>query len=276
MNGGSEAETEHESKAGHVTPPGTISRRQPIVPVIDLKGGQVVRGVAGQREQYQPVQSPLVRDAHPATVARAFVDRLGFQQTYVADLDAISGGPLSEREYQQIAASGASLLVDAGVGDVAAAEAVQTVFTNGRELDGIIVGLESLAHPYDLRVLAAHLGPELGLFSLDLKAGQLLSGASAWSGRNATDIADTAIGAGFRRLIVLDVASVGVGQGPSVTELCRALRARHPHIELISGGGVRHIHDVHALLAAGCDGVLVASALHDERITAQDVKTLKA
>ena len=59
-----------------------------IIPVIDLKGGQVVRGVAGRRGEYRAVQSRMVQDARPKTVARAFATQFGFRQGYVADLDA--------------------------------------------------------------------------------------------------------------------------------------------------------------------------------------------
>jgi len=44
-----------------------------IIPVIDLMHGQVVRGIAGQRHTYQPIQSRLVASADPMAVARAFL-----------------------------------------------------------------------------------------------------------------------------------------------------------------------------------------------------------
>ena len=66
-----------------------------VIPVIDLMGGQVVRGVAGRRSEYRPVESRIAGDARPATVARAFVDEFGFEAAYVADLDAIVHGRYS-------------------------------------------------------------------------------------------------------------------------------------------------------------------------------------
>ena len=44
--------------------------------------------------------------------------------------------------------------------------------------------------------------------------------------------------------------------------------------EDLSASGVRHIDDVKRLLDIGVDYVLVASALHDGRITPEDVKQL--
>jgi phosphoribosylformimino-5-aminoimidazole carboxamide ribotide isomerase len=41
-----------------------------------------------------------------------------------------------------------------------------------------------------------------------------------------------------------------------------------PFLEIISGGGVRGPRDLQALAAAGADAALVASALHDGRLSA--------
>ena len=73
-------------------------------------------------------------------------------------------------------------------------------------------------------------------------------------------------------MVVLDLAAVGVNEGPAVTELCASLREAHPHLELISGGGARGLSDIESLGMAGCDSVLVASALHDGRLSPEEVR----
>ena len=62
-----------------------------IIPVIDLKGGVVVHGIAGQRQSYAPVESQLGCDASPLSVAAALRDHTGCETMYVADLDALAG-----------------------------------------------------------------------------------------------------------------------------------------------------------------------------------------
>jgi phosphoribosylformimino-5-aminoimidazole carboxamide ribotide isomerase len=42
-------------------------------------------------------------------------------------------------------------------------------------------------------------------------------------------------------------------------------------VTLLAGGGVRDVEDLRALAARGCDGALVATALHDGRIGARDI-----
>jgi phosphoribosylformimino-5-aminoimidazole carboxamide ribotide isomerase len=99
-----------------------------------------------------------------------------------------------------------------------------------------------------------------------------LTASRAWQSRLAEEIAGLAVEAGFQRLIVLDLAFVGVNQGPGVERLCSSLRAAHPQIELIAGGGVRGVDDLRRLADCGCDAALVASALHDGRLTARDLR----
>jgi hypothetical protein len=51
-----------------------------------------VHAVRGERERYRPLRSTLVDGADPVAVTRAVRDRLGLDELYVADLDAIAGG----------------------------------------------------------------------------------------------------------------------------------------------------------------------------------------
>jgi len=82
--------------------------------------------------------------------------------------------------------------------------------------------------------------------------------------------------AGIKRTIVLDLEQVGVGQGVQTLDLCRRLHDCCPQSQLIAGGGVRQIEDLHVLQSAGVDAVLIASALHDGRIGRDDVRNVLA
>ena len=60
-----------------------------LIPVIDLKGGQVVRAQFGRRDDYRPIQSPLSATSDPIDVARGLLSLYPFETFYIADLDAI-------------------------------------------------------------------------------------------------------------------------------------------------------------------------------------------
>ena len=86
-----------------------------ILPVLDVMGGRVVRGVAGRRERYRPVVSTLTASSEPSAVAAAFACTFGFNELYVADLDAIGGAAPARDLYARLRADGFRLWVDAGV-----------------------------------------------------------------------------------------------------------------------------------------------------------------
>src|SRR4051812_13677392 len=69
----------------------------PVIPVLDLLRGQVVRGVRGERSAYRPIVSRLADGSAPLDVARGLLaaapPAAGREAVlYVADLDAIQGG----------------------------------------------------------------------------------------------------------------------------------------------------------------------------------------
>ena len=56
--------------------------------------------------------------------------------------------------------------------------------------------------------------------------------------------------------------------------LCAALAAAYPHVEILAGGGIRDRADLLRLKKQGVSGVLVASALHNGRLTRADLADL--
>lgn len=233
-----------------------------VVPVLDLLNGVVVRGVAGQRSDYQPLRSSLTTSIQPLDVARALRSVYGFSRFYVADLDAIVHQSPGWDCYEQLIADGFRLLVDAGI---QSAEQSLRIRDCGAEA---IIGLESCPNP---RVLAEIVAANHGeiTFSLDLQdARPLLSrDSSEWS-IDPRAIVRQSVACGVTRMIVLDLADVGTFSGGRTEQLCRSLLLEFPGLELTCGGGVRGVEDLRRLEMAGASGVLVASALHDGRLSA--------
>ncbi len=234
----------------------TMSALVRLIPVLDILNHVVVRGVAGRRERYRPLESCLTDSVEPLEVARAIRQRYGFDEVYVADLDAIMHGRVGYSVYQQLRDDGFRLLVDAGVGS---AEQAQRVLEAG--VERVIVGLESCRSAESLQEILEVVPRDRVVFSLDLKGGVPL-GSSDW-GSDPTRIVEVALNCGVRRLIVLDLAGVGADSGVPTIPLCQRIRAAHgPEIEIITGGGVRNAGDLRMLEEAGVNGVLVASVLH--------------
>src|SRR5262249_37669965 len=134
-----------------------------VIAVLDLKGGVVVRGIGGRRDEYRPVVSTLTTSSEPLAVAEAVRARLGLDEFYLADLDAILGGSPSLELFGHMRERGFRLWVDAGI---RAAEDAAALEEAG--VERIVAGLETLAGPQELGRLCDRLGDRV-VFSLDLK-----------------------------------------------------------------------------------------------------------
>lgn len=215
-----------------------------VIPVIDIRGGVAVHARRGRREEYAPLQ-PI---ADPVAVATALGGRCGTTTLYVADLDAIERGEPNRAALRALTAV-AEVWLDAG--------ATETTGVARR-----VVGTESLAAtPRDRQGD----GPPLVL-SVDLRDGRLISPRPDLDGREATAAAPLARELGVSELLVIDLALVGSGAGPPLAAV-RALAAALPRVEIYAGGGVRDNADLRALDTAGATGALVATALHEGRLT---------
>ena len=240
-----------------LTPP--ISHPMELIPVLDLARGVAVHALGGDRSRYAPVQSELVPggEGNALALVRAYRELVGVSRCYVADLDAIAGGPPQLellRELQSGHGFGGPLLLDAGVYSIAALDRLQGGFTE------VVVGLETLRSFSDLESLAHHANVT---FSLDLRNDVALMRPELreGGGTEPVELAQAAIAAGAGAVILLDVGRVGRGAGANL-ELVAALRRALPGVPLLAGGGVRDESDVRALADHGCDGVLIATALH--------------
>ena len=76
-----------------------------------------------------------------------------------------------------------------------------------------------------------------------------------------------ALRAGVDCVVALDLDRVGSDAGFALPGELGESPAFRAFANRISGGGVRSIDDLKGARAAGCDGALVGSALHDGRLS---------
>ena len=109
-----------------------------IIPVIDVRGGEVVRAVGGIRSKYETLESELCPTGDPLPLAFALHERFKCKEVYLADLDAIEGGTPNLQLIQELVEIGMLPWVDAGVRDVADAMRI-------RQAGGaVVVGTETV------------------------------------------------------------------------------------------------------------------------------------
>jgi phosphoribosylformimino-5-aminoimidazole carboxamide ribotide isomerase len=244
-----------------------------VIGVLDLLAGRAVHARAGQRNSYQLVRTvagTAIAPGDAVALARIYLQQLGVTELYAADLDGIL-----RRSRQQdpvvaaVSALGAPLWLDAGVRSLADAR-------HALELAAavVVVALETLPSYTILADICAALGGERVAFSLDLRDGEPIV-ASTVLREPPHVVAERAAQAGAGAIIVIDLARVGLGAGLDLPLISR-VREAAPGVTLIAGGGIAGPEDLARLSDAGCDGALIATALHDGRIAADDVKNARS
>ena len=234
--------------------------RPHLIPVMDIKNGQVVHARGGDRTAYPPLPREWFPTTEPVAVAQHLTARWNARQLYVADLDAIMHRHFHIPLYQAItqAIAPTELWLDTGVCDAHDIAQLEQI-----GIHHIIVGTETAL---GLSILTSPPVTRLDnlIVSIDLRSGQILGRPDQWGAKHPADVLgliEQVVQVGVRRVILLELDRVGSGQGPSNLSLCRQLKQTHPDIQLIAGGGVRDDGDIQQLGRAGVDAVLVGTAL---------------
>lgn len=228
-----------------------------LIPAIDLMHDRVVRARGGARAAYATLSSPLCPDGDPLRLVEALAERFPFDTLYIADLDAIAGRDGNGGIVCAITRRlpGLRIWLDAGLAD---RDALRRF--SDRAIGRPVIGSETLA-------ATSLLGePEArhAVLSLDYRGPHLLGPPGLGQ---QPDIWP-------RDRILMSLQRVGSGDGPDLGRLAQHGKLTS-HGRLYSAGGVRHAGDIRRLATAGAAGVLLASALHDGRITESDVLELR-
>ena len=221
-----------------------------IIPVIDLRGGQVVRAERGARDSYAPIKTRLAASSQLADVVAGFLALHDFPILYIADLDAIENRGSHQDDILAIEAAfpRVTFWVDAGVGELKAA---RDFLAKGRS--ALVLGSESLKDIDTLSSLAQN--PRV-LLSLDFR-GEDFQGPPKL-------LADIALWPAH--VIVMTLARVGSHEGPDLARLTEIVDKAGASRKVYAAGGLRGPGDIASLAEIGVEGVLVASALHDGRL----------
>jgi phosphoribosylformimino-5-aminoimidazole carboxamide ribotide isomerase len=244
-----------------------------LIPVIDLLNDQVVHAIKGDRQHYKPVESVLCHTSDPLAMASAFRDRLGLNELYIADLNAIQGAPLTS--HQEIISELASktrmkILLDAGASDI---EGAQTLLDLG--VCKAVIGAETLKTRDDLVKIPDGVNPEYLVFSLDMRAGKILSCCAELASMPVLEILEELQSAGWKEVILLDLDRVGSGEGAPPSLAIKA-RTNFPELNLLLGGGIARTEELIELKRFGVEGVLLATALHNGAITISGLRALES
>jgi HisA/HisF family protein len=230
-----------------------------IIPVIDLRKGVVVHARMGRRDEYQPIKTNLSRTSDPVDVVRGLLSIYPFPTLYVADLDAIEGHGDNGGALEKLKAAFPDLALWVDNGTAQLADAERWLAAGGGHL---VLGSESQADTTLVRRFAADTRVVL---SLDFRGAEfqgppeLLADPACWP----------------NKVIAMTLAKVGTGVGPDLDVLA-AVRKSGGTRAIYAAGGVRDAADLTTLARAGIAGALVASCLHDGRLSGAEITKLYA
>jgi len=230
-----------------------------VIPVIDLKDGIVVHARMGMRSSYAPIETSLSPTSRPTDVARGLLAIFPFKKFYVADLDAIENKGNNTAVLKRLSAEFPELVfwVDAGIADVRHAK---RWFKAG--FGHLVVGSETQRDTELIRYLGLGRNNHT-ILSLDFRGDAFLGPASLL---NEADIWPI-------NVIVMTLARIGSGSGPDMNRLT-AVKSRAANRQLYAAGGVRDANDLALLAQAGIAGALIATSLHNGKLTGAQIARL--
>jgi phosphoribosylformimino-5-aminoimidazole carboxamide ribotide isomerase len=236
-----------------------------IIPVIDVLNSIAVHGIRGERKHYQPLKSVLCNSANPLDLATTF-NKLGFNSIYMADLDAIQGKTANFDIYKNITTqTGINLMVDAGISDLAKAEAVLNAGAQK-----IVVGTETLSTLDFVAQAVKTFGEDKVVVSIDRKEGKLLSTSDNIASMGALLIVKKLSNLGVRQIILLDLDRVGTEHGTDNSTIKNILK--QTQLEVLVGGGIKSLQELEELRTLGVSGALIATVLHKGKLTVDELK----
>jgi phosphoribosylformimino-5-aminoimidazole carboxamide ribotide isomerase len=242
-----------------------------LYPAIDILDGNAVRLVKGDFE------AKKVYDADPAAAARGWVEA-GARALHVVDLDgARTGAPVNLAHLARIAG-------DSGVpvqygGGLRTDRAIENALAAGAER--VVLGTAAFTDPgLVTRALSAH-GPERLVVSVDVRGGHVAT--HGWLETTAARAREAFAGLrelGVGKFVFTNIDHDGMLDGANREEAIWAAGAAGGG-EVIYSGGIGTLADLELLSGlraeldlAGMAGVIVGTALYEERFTIAEARAV--
>ncbi|HPJ30250.1 MAG TPA: HisA/HisF-related TIM barrel protein [Methanothrix sp.] len=223
--------------------------------VLDLFNGSAVHAVRGEREKYQPIamSSKVVGTSDPLSI----LEELRPKEVYVADLNRITGSGENLDLIGEMAGK-AETMADIGISSLGEADllplSVRPVMGTETGSLGLI---EEASSKREFTV------------SLDLFGGEVLTRDPALK-VPPLDLIGRLNPLPINEIILLSLDRVGTSMGLDEAFLRKAADlSDHP---LLLGGGVKDSSDLDRLEELGLAGALVATAVHEGKISLEAIR----
>lgn len=237
-----------------------------IIPVIDLLGGSVVRGVKGERHNYKPVKPIFCSSSDPLEIATSYRDYFNFSSIYIADLDRITGSGNNlevVKNIKKLFPDPGQVYCDPGISDSCDVDYIHSY------IDNLVIGTETLPSLQLINDVTNTFGMEKVTLSLDIKSGNVLTRAKELTDLGLSSVVDKLVNTGIKRMFVIVLDAVGSFRGVDTVSFSSLQKG---DLAVFLGGGVRDAKDISRLREIGYSGCLVASCLYNGNITPDHIR----
>lgn len=231
-----------------------------VIPAVDLKDGEVVQLVQGERGTGTTYGDPV-------EAATRWVEA-GAETLHLIDLDGAFEGERKNAEAIDAILDAVSVPVQLG-GGIRTEQDARFLLDVG--VERIILGTAALEEPELVERISADY-PDGVLVSLDAKEGEVLvSGWTEGTGLDPAEAAERYEALGAAGILFTDVDVEGQQAGVRTEPVKRIVDA--VDIPVVASGGVARIEDIEALKGVGAAAVVVGTALYEGAFTLDAAKS---
>jgi phosphoribosylformimino-5-aminoimidazole carboxamide ribotide isomerase len=228
-----------------------------IIFVLDILDGKAVHAIRGERTKYQPIKGSRICDSsNPLDIISA----LSPKEVYIADLDRLQNLGDNFELISEISEK-VKTMVDIGINSRDYVEKCAAI------ADNIILGTETAS--LELLEDAVKMFPGRINVSIDMKKGKVHT-KDAKLNVEPEKLIENLNNYDIKDIIVLELTKVGTSAGIDAAFLQKiAGLSKH---DILVGGGIKDMNDIEALIKIGIDGALVATAVHNGKISVQLIR----
>jgi len=230
----------------------TKKTRMEVIPAVDMKDGECVQLVQGDKETATSYGDPV-------EAAHRWVDE-GASRLHAVDLDGAIGGERENAEHVGRIVDEVGVSVQVG-GGVRSAEDARSLFDVGA--DRVVMGTAAVENPSLVGDVS-----EYGdvVVSLDARDGEVVvEGWKEGAGMTPIEAARRFEDEGASAFLFTNVDDEGLLEGVSAEPVKRLVEATDA--PLIASGGVTTPDDVRSLRDAGASGVVIGTAFYEGKMT---------
>ncbi len=226
-----------------------------IIPVVDLKNGNVVHAVQGKRNLYKPLETLISNSIELNDLCSVFIKDYSFETIYIADLDAITNQGNQHDIIKSLLTTYPDLNVwlDSGLKFLYPIN-INTKCTQilGTEMNFNLIEYQNLKQKFTNAILSLdYSGSDF------LGDSQLLKYPNEWP----------------KNIILMNLDKVGSQQGLNIERIKLIQSLLSDQQKLYIAGGIRDQSDLDTLDSLGIDGALISTSIHNKSITPSIVKT---